>query len=137
MKRNKKGFTIVELVIVIGVIGILSAILIPTFVSLTSKAQDAAAKAECASAYTAYSAVALDGNIDAKELEDMGLSGASVAITYKGQDEVALKRGDTFYEWAGEAGNKEWKVYEGSDPTVLVSTDVAHSTFNGCVVYVK
>ena len=42
MKVNskKKGFTIVELVIVIAVIGILAAILIPTFVNLTSKAQD-------------------------------------------------------------------------------------------------
>ena len=40
-KNNKKGFTIVELVIVIGVIGILSAILIPTFVSLNGQAKDA------------------------------------------------------------------------------------------------
>lgn len=31
VKRIKKGFTIVELVIVIAVIGILSAVLIPTF----------------------------------------------------------------------------------------------------------
>ena len=32
VKRIKKGFTIVELVIVIAVIGILSAVLIPTFI---------------------------------------------------------------------------------------------------------
>ena len=38
MKMNKKGFTIVELVIVIVVIAILAAVLIPTFVSLTRKA---------------------------------------------------------------------------------------------------
>ena len=39
MRRNyKKGFTIVELVIVIAVIGVLSAILIPVFVNLTMKA---------------------------------------------------------------------------------------------------
>lgn len=38
MKRNKKGFTIVELVIVIAVVAILSAILIPTFSSLIVKA---------------------------------------------------------------------------------------------------
>ncbi len=37
-KLNKKGFTIVELVIVIAVIAILAAVLIPTFVSLTKKA---------------------------------------------------------------------------------------------------
>lgn len=37
-KTNKKGFTIVELVIVIAVIAVLAAVLIPTFVSLTRKA---------------------------------------------------------------------------------------------------
>ena len=42
MKNKKKGFTIVELVIVIAVIGILAAVLIPTFVSLTNKANQAA-----------------------------------------------------------------------------------------------
>lgn len=38
LKRKKKGFTIVELVIVIAVIGVLAAILIPTFVGLVNKA---------------------------------------------------------------------------------------------------
>lgn len=37
---NKKGFTIVELVIVIVVIAILAAVLIPTFVSLVNKANE-------------------------------------------------------------------------------------------------
>lgn len=37
-RMNKKGFTITELVIVIVVIAILAAVLIPTFVSLTKKA---------------------------------------------------------------------------------------------------
>jgi prepilin-type N-terminal cleavage/methylation domain-containing protein len=54
MKKMKKGFTIVELVIVIGVIAILSAVLIPTFVNLTSKAKVARAQSEVADAYTAY-----------------------------------------------------------------------------------
>ena len=38
-KTNKKGFTIVELVIVIAVIAILAAVLIPTFSSLVKTAQ--------------------------------------------------------------------------------------------------
>lgn len=45
MKLNKKGFTLVELVVVIAVIVILSAILIPTFSGVTEKA-NAAARSE-------------------------------------------------------------------------------------------
>ena len=37
-KFNKKGFTIVEIVIVIAVIAILAAVLIPTFTAIISKA---------------------------------------------------------------------------------------------------
>ena len=42
MKRNKKGFTIVELVIVIAVIAILAAVLIPTFSGLVRRANESA-----------------------------------------------------------------------------------------------
>lgn len=39
-KSNKKGFTIVELVIVIAVIAILAAVLIPTFSNVVEKANE-------------------------------------------------------------------------------------------------
>ena len=39
-KLNKKGFTIVELVIVIAVIAVLAAVLIPTFASIINKANE-------------------------------------------------------------------------------------------------
>ena len=45
-KMNKKGFTIVELVIVIAVIAILAAVLIPTFTSLINDANESAAMQE-------------------------------------------------------------------------------------------
>ena len=38
MKKRKRGFTIVELVIVIAVIAILAAVLIPTFTNLIKRA---------------------------------------------------------------------------------------------------
>ncbi|MGN0782733.1 MAG: type II secretion system protein [Christensenellales bacterium] len=53
-KNNKKGFTIVELVIVIAVIGILAAVLIPTFTSLIERAKESAAMQNANSAWTDY-----------------------------------------------------------------------------------
>lgn len=68
MKKMKKGFTIVELVIVIGVIAILSAVLIPTFTSLSGKAKVARAQSEVADAYTAYLIEAEDAAISQDKL---------------------------------------------------------------------
>ena len=57
MKRNnKKGFTIVELVIVIAVIAILAGVLIPTFSGIVEKANESAAVQEAKTIMTNYTA---------------------------------------------------------------------------------
>ncbi len=67
MKNNKKGFTIVELVIVIAVIAILAAVLIPTFSNVIDNAHKSsdlqAAKTKFDQLYADDSA---DGSIDGK-----------------------------------------------------------------------
>ncbi len=52
--RNRRAFTIVELVIVIAVIAILAAVLIPTLGDVIGKAQDSRALQEAKNAYTSY-----------------------------------------------------------------------------------
>lgn len=53
-KSNKKGFTIVELVIVIAVIAILAAVLIPTFSNVVTNAKKSAAMQNARNAYENY-----------------------------------------------------------------------------------
>ncbi len=51
---KRRGFTIVELVIVIAVIAVLAAVLIPTFSGVIEKARESAAIQEALGAYTEY-----------------------------------------------------------------------------------
>lgn len=53
-KNNKKGFTIVELVIVIAVIAILAAVLIPTFSGVIEKANKNSAMQAARNEYELY-----------------------------------------------------------------------------------
>ena len=53
-KNNRKGFTTVELVIVIAVIAILATVLIPTFSNLIDKANESAALQEANNIFKSY-----------------------------------------------------------------------------------
>ena len=61
-KMNKKGFTIVELVIVIAVIAILAAVMIPTFSGIVERANNSAVTQETREALTAM-LIANDGDL--------------------------------------------------------------------------
>ncbi len=51
MKLNRKGFTLMEMLIVVAIIAILIAIMIPTFTALLEKAREAADLANIRAAY--------------------------------------------------------------------------------------
>lgn len=129
MKHNKtkKGFTIVELVIVIGVIGILSGILIPTFVNVTKNAEAAALQSNLANAYSSYAAEAADGVID----------GSDQPIVFKGQSEVSLTMSELTYVY--DSANGKW-ITGGAKANFVVTiagnepASITASTFGGAVV---
>ena len=138
VKKAKKGFTIVELVIVIGVIGILSAILIPTFVNVTKNAEEAALQANLAQGYSMYAAEMADGYVDGyKDSSDK-----AIKIAQEDQFHVTLQFDGSFYNFDGD----KWNTTGVTTPTAkVVTTDAASpeklaadlSTFNKVTVWVK
>ncbi len=48
MKKNKKGFTLIELIVVIAIIAILAAVAIPNYIAVQNKAVEAAARGNAA-----------------------------------------------------------------------------------------
>lgn len=58
-KLNKKGFTLIELIVVIAILAILAAILIPAVTGYITKANDARDKANCRALYSQLSLEAM------------------------------------------------------------------------------
>ena len=60
--RNRKGFTLIELMIVVAIIGILAAIAIPNFLRFQAKSKQSEAKELLSTVYTAEQAYFAEQN---------------------------------------------------------------------------
>lgn len=59
--RNRKGFTLIELIVVIAIIAILAAVLIPRFAGFTDRADESAAVSTAKTINTALHTLLADG----------------------------------------------------------------------------
>lgn len=70
--KNEQGFTLVELMVVVAIIGILSAIAVPNFKKYQAKSKQSEAKIQLASLYSAEVGTSADYDTYATCLPEMG-----------------------------------------------------------------
>ncbi len=118
-KMNKKGFTLAELLIVVAIIGVLTAIAIPVFTSQLEKSREATDAANIRSAYA---------DVVVQYLEQ---ANDELSIEVQSQQKVAGWQGDTpqlTYQGGGTQATYDIPACTEADQTYTVAIEVNATT---------
>jgi type IV pilus assembly protein PilA len=96
VKNNVSGFTLVELMVVVAIIGILAAIAVPNYQKYQAKARQAEARVHMASVYTAQTSFQVENNSFSACIGGIGVASTGAKRFYGVgfQDGAVLACGD-------------------------------------------
>ncbi len=123
--KNQKGFTLIELMIVVAIIAILAAIALPMYQDYVAKSQVTAGLAEITPGKTQYEVALNEGKTTVANIAELGLKDSErctitpiTALSATGSIECTLK-GNT------KIKGKKISVKRADDGTWTCSTDIA------------
>ena len=107
MRRTNKGFTLIELIMVIVILGILAAFALPRFADMSSDAKDASIKGLAGSIKSAMAISHAAYLIDATSPASVTLDGISVALEdgYPTVASIITAAGITTTDWTYTTGS--------------------------------
>jgi type IV pilus assembly protein PilA len=139
LQREDKGFTLIELMVVVLIIAILIAIAIPTFLGARGRAQDRAAQSSLRNTVTGAKAIYTDDE-DYADADTTALAASEPSLTFVGaavdsddSNEISVMPGtspSTRFVAATWSNNKKcWYIQDsvapGTNPGTKFAVDVA------------